>query len=77
MTNNGYRNSYGVVTAMFGVTIGGCFVFRTVLIRLNKRLDDGTDTWVVKDNIAEQKANIDGVSALEAGKGMKDFRYIV
>jgi hypothetical protein len=77
MTDNGYRNSYGVVTAMFGVTIAGCFIFRMVLVRLNKRLDDGTDAWVVRNDIAEQTARVEGVSAEEAKGGMKDFRYLV
>ena len=41
LDENGYRKSYGIVTAMFGLTIIGCWVFRTMLIRLNKKLDDG------------------------------------
>ncbi|KAH5166880.1 hypothetical protein HBH68_236140 [Parastagonospora nodorum] len=77
MTDNGYRNSYGVVTAMFGVTIAGCFIFRVVLVRLNKRLDDGTDAWVVRNDIAEQTARVEGITAEEAKGGMKDFRYLV
>ncbi|KAL2255890.1 hypothetical protein VTK26DRAFT_2527 [Humicola hyalothermophila] len=40
LTENGYRKSYGIVTAMFGVTIVGCFVFRMVLVRMNKKLDE-------------------------------------
>jgi len=77
MTANGYRNSYGVVTAMFGVTILGCFIFRMILVRLNKRLDDGSDAWVVRGDVAEQTARTEGVSVEEGAKLMKDFRYLV
>lgn len=77
MSANGYRNSYGVVTAMFGITVIGCWIFRTVLVRLNKRLDDGTDAWVVRNDVAEQTAKTEGVSLEEGHKMMKDFRYLV
>jgi MFS family permease len=77
MKANGYRNSYGVVTAMFGVTIAGCYAFRVILVRLNKRLDDGTDAWVVKDDIAEQTANTEGVDVEEGARKMQDFRYLI
>jgi MFS family permease len=77
MKANGYRNSYGVVTAMFGVTIAGCYAFRVILVRLNKRLDDGTDAWVVKDDIAEQTAKTEGVDVEEGARKMQDFRYLI
>ena len=77
MKANGFRNSYGVVTAMFGVTIAGCFVFKVILVRLNKRLDDGTDAWVVQGDVAEQTARTEGVSVEEGKNLMKDFRYLV
>lgn len=62
---------------MFGVTIAGCFIFRLILIRLNKRLDDGSDAWVVQGDVAEQTARVEGVPLEEAKGGMKDFRYLV
>lgn len=77
MSANGFRNSYGVVTAMFGVTIFGCLVFRVILVRLNKRLDDGVDAWVVHGDVAEQTARTEGVSVEEGQKLMKGFRYLV
>jgi len=78
MSDNGFRNSYGVVIAMFGVTIAGCFVFRVVLVRLNKRLNDGVNTWVVHGNVAEQTAKSDGLDRGETGgMTMKEFRYLV
>ncbi|KAF1843189.1 MFS general substrate transporter [Cucurbitaria berberidis CBS 394.84] len=77
MSDNGFRNSYGVVTAMFGVTILGCFIFKVILVRLNKRLDDGVDAWVVHGDVAEQTARTEGVSVEEGQKLMKGFRYLV
>jgi predicted MFS family arabinose efflux permease len=77
MSDNGYRNSYGVVTAMFGVTIAGCLIFKIILVRLNKRLDDGLDAWVVHDDVAEQTAAVEGVDVEEGKKKMGDFRYLV
>lgn len=76
MTDNGYRNSYGVVTAMFGVTIIGCLIFRAMLIRLNKRLDEGIDTWVVHGDVAEQTAATEGVNLEEGMKIMAGYRYM-
>ena len=44
LSDNGYRKSYGIVTAMFGITIVGCFVFKMVLMRMNKKLDEDEGT---------------------------------
>lgn len=77
MSDNGFRNSYGVVTAMFGVTVLGCLAFRMILVRLNKRLDDGVDAWVVHGDVAEQTAATEGVSVEEGQRLMKGFRYLV
>jgi len=41
LKDNGYRKSYGIVTAMFVVTMSGAWVIRMMLIRLNKKLDQG------------------------------------
>ncbi|KAK3896894.1 major facilitator superfamily domain-containing protein, partial [Staphylotrichum tortipilum] len=65
---DGYRRSYGIVTAMFGVTIVGCWVFRMVLVGMNKRLE-------------EQEREAEGRGG-EGGDGMtegmeKGFRYLV
>ncbi|EFX06223.1 tartrate transporter [Grosmannia clavigera kw1407] len=39
LRDDGYRKSYGIVTAMFGVTICGCIVFRSILARQNRELE--------------------------------------
>lgn len=77
MPANGYRNSYGVVLAMFGVTAIGCYIFKLILVHLNRRLDDGSDAWVVHGDVAEQTAKTEGLSVEEGQKMMKNFRYLV
>jgi MFS family permease len=68
---NGYRQSYGIVTAMFGVTIAGCLIFKLVLVRMNKKLEedetsnDESATHATEDNERDpEKLN-------------KGFRYLV
>jgi predicted MFS family arabinose efflux permease len=77
MKENGYRKSYGLVTAMFGVTIFGCYVFKVILQRLNKQIDDGETAWVTSGDVAEQTAKTEGVSVEEGTKLRRGFRYLV
>jgi hypothetical protein len=66
---NGFRQSYGIVTAMFGITIVGCFYFRVVLSRLNKQLEE-------QDALPE--AAHDAVDDPDESLRMqKGFRYLV
>ncbi|KAL2797130.1 major facilitator superfamily domain-containing protein [Aspergillus keveii] len=66
---NGFRQSYGIVTAMFGITIVGCFYFRIVLSRLNKQLEE-------QDALPE--AAHDAVDDPDESLRMqKGFRYLV
>ena len=37
LNDNGYRTSYGIVTAMFGATIVGALVLRLMLAKRNKQ----------------------------------------
>lgn len=69
---NGYRNSYGIVTAMFGVTIFGCWIFKFALDRLNKKLE--------QSEVAQAAAGRDGdflEGPDEALRMRKVFRYLV
>ena len=62
---NSYRASYGIVTAMFGATILGAFLFKIMLSRLNKELD-------------HQEAQPDAMeTADERLRISKGFRYLV
>jgi hypothetical protein len=62
---NSYRASYGIVTAMFGATILGAFLFKIMLSRLNKELD-------------QQEAQPDATETADERLAIsKGFRYLV
>jgi MFS family permease len=74
---NGYRSSYGIVTAMFGVTIAGCYAFKLVLQGLNKKIEEGEAAWTVQDDVAVKTAVTEGVSVEEGINLQRGFRYLV
>ncbi|KAF2009155.1 tartrate transporter [Aaosphaeria arxii CBS 175.79] len=77
LPENGYRKSYGIVTAMFGVTIAGCYIFKRFLMNLNKKIDAGESAWDVHGDVAEQTARTEGVTIEEGTKLQRGFRYLV
>lgn len=75
LSDNGYRKSYGIVTAMFGVTIVGCFGFRIILGRLNARLELAERSGAAtQTDAATQQEIIE--SEDEALRMRKGFRYL-
>lgn len=77
MKEDGYRKSYGIVTAMFGVTIVGCYIFKVILQRLNKQIEEGEAAWVTSGDVAEETAKTEGVSVEEGTRMVRGFRYLV
>lgn len=78
LKENGFRKSYGIVTAMFGVTIIGCYIFKRILDNLNKQLEDGERAWEAHGDVAHQTAEITNTEEIEAARKMgKGFRYLV
>jgi len=82
MKENGFRKSYGVVTAMFGITIVGCWVFRVILVRLNKRLDKGDLTaagWTPHADVAKRTHELEiGVAGENSTqKNARGFLYLI
>jgi MFS family permease len=78
LRENGYRKSYGIVLSMFGVTIAGTFAFRMILIRLNKKLDEGEVAWEQHNDVAAQTAATDIVhNEDEALNQRRGFRYLI
>lgn len=63
---NGYRKSYGIVTAMFGITIVACYVFKMILSKLNQKLERGELEWDARDDVANQTAEMEGTTVDEA-----------
>ncbi|KAK0715084.1 major facilitator superfamily domain-containing protein [Lasiosphaeris hirsuta] len=62
LKENGYRKSYGIVTAMYGITIVGCSIFRTMLVNMNKKLERGESdaAWESQPDVAQRTAEIEG-----------------
>lgn len=80
LKENGYRKSYGIVTAMFGVTIVGCWIIRMVLVDQNKKLALGEENaWEVHDDVANQTARVEGLKSEGADEKRQQvgFRYLV
>ncbi|KAK8055146.1 major facilitator superfamily domain-containing protein [Apiospora rasikravindrae] len=76
LSENGYRKSYGIVTAMFGITIAGCFGFRLILSRLNARLELAERSGAAtQQDAATQQEIIE--SEDEALRMRKGFRYLI
>lgn len=71
LKENGYRKSYGIVTAMFGVTVVGCLIFRQMLAGLNKQLEETEQA----ENAAAEEHHMDNPD--EALRMVKGFRYIL
>ena len=78
LTMDEFRRAYGLVLAMFVVALFGCFCFKMVLVRENKKLDK------LEDEIerAEEARGKDGITTEHidsAGTVLprKGFRYLV
>ncbi|KAI1403662.1 MFS general substrate transporter [Hypoxylon fuscum] len=72
LKENGYRRSYGIVTAMFAITIVGCWAFRGILANLNRKIEEREREWEAHTAEMEQMDSPD-----EALRVQKGFRYLV
>ncbi|WVF73150.1 hypothetical protein IAT40_007969 [Kwoniella sp. CBS 6097] len=78
LTENGFRKSYGIVTAMFGITILGCFIFRMILINLNKKLEAGEAAWETRADVQDKGNKLEHVEqGQESLNVKKGFRYLI
>ncbi|EPS31015.1 hypothetical protein POX_b01996 [Penicillium oxalicum] len=78
LKENGYRKSYGIVTAMYGVTIIGFWIFRMILVNLNKKLERQEAEWDAEHSEQPQAGNVVFMdSADESLRMRKGFRYLV
>jgi hypothetical protein len=77
LKDNGYRKSYGIVTAMFGITIVGCLGFRIILSSLNAKLEEGERAWDAQPNSEELEMDREHTEPNEALRMHKGFRYLV
>lgn len=74
LKENGYRKSYGIVTAMFGVAIFGSLLFRMVLVAENKKLD-AMEAEAGRGESQEDKAGAEHVES--NARPPRGFRYLV
>ncbi|KAF7562468.1 hypothetical protein G7046_g1665 [Stylonectria norvegica] len=78
LKDDGYRKSYGIVLSMFGVTIMGCFLFRTMLVKLNKKLEAGETAWETRQDVAAHTVQIEVMENSDEALRMKrGFRYLI
>lgn len=77
LSANGFRGSYGVVLAMFGVTVLGCLAFRAILVRENKKLAAGQAAWETHADVAKRTAAIEDADNVRIERLRKGFRYLV
>lgn len=78
MPEHGFRKSYGIVVAMFGVAIAGCFWFRQILVGLNKKLDAAERAAEPTEAEAQGKAEQSHLEGNPELAGLaKGFRYLV
>ncbi|KFA71170.1 hypothetical protein S40288_04668 [Stachybotrys chartarum IBT 40288] len=78
LRDNGYRSSYGIVLSMFGITIAGCWAFRMILSKLNRKLEAGEAAWETHRDVADKTGKIELMdSPDEALRMKKGFRYLV
>ena len=73
LKDNGFRQSYGIVTAMFGVTIVGAIVIRMMLMKLNKQLDEQEQAWSAEPAFEEKTGNGLGQTPMM----QRGFRYLI
>lgn len=77
LPENGYRKSYGIVTSMFGVTILGIWVFRMILVNLNKKIEQGEKAWDTREDVLRETAEREGISVEEGQVLQRGFRYLI
>lgn len=77
LSDNGYRKSYGIVTAMFGITIVGFWGFRMILVNLNKKIEE-SEVEMDAGHTEGQTGDAGFIeSADESLRMRKGFRYLV
>jgi hypothetical protein len=74
LSDNGYRKSYGIVLANFGITIFGVFAFRWILQNANKKI-------AAREEAEDAGAHVEVVSHMDDPDGTKmvpkGFRYLL
>lgn len=78
LEENGFRKSYGIVLSMFGTTVIGCWVFRMILVNLNKKLEARESAWEVRQSTGADKIEVGALDNTDEAPRMKgNFRYLI
>lgn len=78
LKDNGYRKSYGIVTAMYGVTIVGFWIFRMILANLNKKLEQNEVEWDAEHTTQPETGDVVIMEHTDESLRMrKGFRYLL
>lgn len=69
LKENGYRRSYGIVFAMMGIALVGCYTIRIMLAHLNKKLEAGDVACERSSDAVSQRPGDEIIK--------KGFRYLL
>ncbi|WWD20838.1 hypothetical protein CI109_105315 [Kwoniella shandongensis] len=72
-----YTKSYGIVLAMFGVTILLNLLFRQILVSANRRLDEGERAFNEHGDTIAQAAALESTTVQDAKAMQKGFRFLI
>ncbi|OXH24348.1 MFS transporter [Cryptococcus neoformans] len=72
-----YAKSYGIVLSMFGATILLNLWFRMILMRANKRLEEGERAFDEHGDTLERAAALESTTVQDAMRMQRGFRYLV
>ncbi|VUC26799.1 unnamed protein product [Clonostachys rosea] len=77
LEEDGFRKSYGIVLSMFGTNLAGCWIFRMMLVNLNKRLEARESAREMSQGNAT-RAEVDILDSEDEALRMNvSFRYLV
>jgi hypothetical protein len=75
---DGFRKSYGIVLSMFGTTVIGCWVFRMILVNLNKKLETRESALEIRQSNGTDTIEVEALdNAVEAPTMKGNFRYLI
>lgn len=74
----GFRKSYGIVLSMFGTTVIGSWVFRMILVNLNKKLEASESALEMRLSNGTDRVEVEALDdAVEAPTMKGNFRYLI
>nr|ODN82380.1 MFS transporter [Cryptococcus depauperatus CBS 7841] len=72
-----YAKSYGIVLAMFGLTIILNLWFRQILVQANRRIEEGEKAFDDHSDTLEKAAVLESTTVQDALQMQRGFRYLI